>query len=213
MLIQPSGSGYRFFHDSVREALLVGLEPDELRSIHQKLAEALDQEGAVSEFPISLDLIDSDASGSRAALETYRVANHYADGMLEKTPRRTLEICLRAGDLAFHAFDNDLALRFYDVARSPASHGQKCKSTSTARGTRCSPDFALWTHNHRLVPSRASCVARGPGWFGSSFQRDLPTPSLRSGCRCSVRSGSQARGEHRQTQPATANGADQSSAS
>jgi predicted ATPase len=42
LLVEPVEAGYRFFHDAVREALLLRLTTEEQRALHQRVAEALD---------------------------------------------------------------------------------------------------------------------------------------------------------------------------
>jgi signal transduction histidine kinase/CheY-like chemotaxis protein/tetratricopeptide (TPR) repeat protein len=127
MLVEPTETGYRFFHDAVREALLLRLSVEELRALHQRIAEALDDPTpplrpaeSVAEGGgafIRLDLETAEDAPSAAAQQLYRLATHYAEGELDKAPKRSLEVCLEAGKLAFRTFDSDLALRLFEVVR------------------------------------------------------------------------------------------------
>jgi eukaryotic-like serine/threonine-protein kinase len=133
MLVTATETGHRFVHDSVREALLARLDPAGLASIHQSVAEALDDDGegrAAERSHLTFSaLIGLPASGNAGndpewpdgagpnARKTYELASHYADGLWERKPRRVLEVCLDAAHIAFRTFDNELALRFFDVAR------------------------------------------------------------------------------------------------
>jgi signal transduction histidine kinase/CheY-like chemotaxis protein len=132
MLVEPTETGYRFFHDAVREALLLRIGSGDLKALHQRIAEALDGLiDAVSVEPaenasdgndalVHLELGSAEDAPSAAAQQLYDLATHYAEGQLDKDPRRTLSVTLEAGRLAFRTFDNDLALRLFEVARECA---------------------------------------------------------------------------------------------
>jgi len=131
MLVETVGPGrHRFLHDSVREALLERAGPDKLRSLHQRAAVALDPpndpEGAGLLGPLEESGLGSLAGEAIAEPDfeefqrLYELANHYAEGQIEQTPERTLDVCLKAGKLAFRAYDSDLSLRFFDVASAAA---------------------------------------------------------------------------------------------
>ena len=138
MLVTAGDEGLRFVHDSMREALLARLDPNELATIHQSIAEALDDNGEAHSAPIGLPSFESmlgkpalaDVSGIELdvseyarpnARRIYELASHYADGLHERQPKRVLEVCLEAAHIAFRTFDNELALHFFDVARRSAA--------------------------------------------------------------------------------------------
>lgn len=98
-LIEPLQGEARFVHDSLREALLAGLEPPALRALHQQIAEALDRIGGA---------------------DPYVLATHYAAGEQERSPERVMEVCRAACERALAAFDNEGALRFFETARAAA---------------------------------------------------------------------------------------------
>ncbi|HWA71171.1 MAG TPA: AAA family ATPase [Polyangiaceae bacterium] len=143
MLVEVAGKGsHRFVHDAVREALLRSLLPDELAELHQRLAEALDQDGsplsrvlelATDGLDLSLSLasesepaVGSDATTARdhGPAETREfvisLAAHYLDGEPERRPERVLRSCRAAAELSFRAFDNELSLRFFQGAERAA---------------------------------------------------------------------------------------------
>jgi signal transduction histidine kinase/serine/threonine protein kinase len=132
MLVETVGPGrHRFLHDSVREALLDRAGPEQLRRLHQRAAVALDFPNLIEKSPIAQSPLRQLGLGSladdafadpdfEAFQRLYELANHYAEGEIEQNPTRTLEICLKAGKLAFRAYDSDLALRFFDVASAAA---------------------------------------------------------------------------------------------
>ena len=98
-LIEALQEEGRFVHDSVREALLEGLEPLARRALHQRIAEALDRIGGA---------------------DPYVLATHYAAGEPEQSPARVMEVCRAACERALAAFDNEGALRFFETARAAA---------------------------------------------------------------------------------------------
>lgn len=98
-LIEVEASGHRFVHDSLRETLLASLGSSERRSIHQRVAEALDDAGDTS-------------FETRCA-----VALHYADGELTRAPMRAYQAARAAANVALERFDNETVLRFLDLAR------------------------------------------------------------------------------------------------
>ncbi len=104
-LIEVEASGHRFVHDSLRETLLASLGSSERRSIHQRVAEALDDAGDTS-------------FETRCA-----VALHYADGELTRAPMRAYQAARAAANVALERFDNETVLRFLDLARAAAEVG------------------------------------------------------------------------------------------
>ncbi|MDQ2642901.1 MAG: response regulator [Myxococcota bacterium] len=135
MLIEALPTGYRFSHDSVREALLARPSPGELQEANQDVAEAIDAAtgaGASTDVAFDFGLQALNGQGgwlgvsaastldeleTRAAQQSFRIATHYAAGKPEKSPSRTLQACFEAGLRAFETYDNDLALRFFAVAK------------------------------------------------------------------------------------------------
>ena len=105
-LIQSDEPGYhRFVHDSIRELSLRNVDADVRQQIHQRVGEALDRRGCSSYE------------------ETCAVAWHYASGQLEKSPLRVHQVARAAGDGALERFDNDAALRCFELARRAAQLG------------------------------------------------------------------------------------------
>ena len=92
------GAVSRFVHDSVREALLEGVDPANLRVLHQRVAEVLDVSGA----------------------DPYLLARHYAAGEVEPSAARLIEVSHAAAEQALAAFDNEAVLRFFDAAQGAA---------------------------------------------------------------------------------------------
>jgi eukaryotic-like serine/threonine-protein kinase len=131
-------SSHRFVHDSVREALLHALSDVEMRGLHQKAAEAMDQLRAQSpQLGSSHVEVQGDqgvlahATGSfdrgprfmepREFSWRFALATHYAAGQVEKNASRVFETNVEAGRLAFRAFDSERALKFFDVASHAAA--------------------------------------------------------------------------------------------
>jgi signal transduction histidine kinase len=98
------GSGDpRFVHEAVRETLLGGLRPQEIQAIQQRIAEALDVDGA-SDTP-----------------SVCRRAAAYAAGDWTRASRRVFETNYEAARRTFSSFDNDRALSFLTVAERVAA--------------------------------------------------------------------------------------------
>jgi signal transduction histidine kinase len=102
----PDSQRHRFVHDSLRERLREQLGEADQRRLHQTAAEALDARGV----------------GTLDAL--YSTALHYAAGEREKSPARLQAVARKAGEAALARFDNETALRFFDLARDAASSGE-----------------------------------------------------------------------------------------
>ena len=81
-VLEPRGSRFAFLHDGLRTALLAGLTQARLRDLHQRIAEALDQDR--SEDPEHV----------------HAVAGHYLRGDLHRAPGPAATACLAAGRLA-----------------------------------------------------------------------------------------------------------------
>jgi eukaryotic-like serine/threonine-protein kinase len=102
-LVTAAGpDGYRFLHDRVREALLVGLDPPALRRLHQRIAEVLD------------------AAAPADPGYVYATARHYALGETERAPRRVYLSGFAAGRLALAEHAPAEALDFLEVAARSA---------------------------------------------------------------------------------------------
>ena len=112
-LVAASGDGYRFLHDRIREALLVGLEPPARRRLHQRIAEVLD--AAVPDDPRYV----------------YATARHYALGEIGRRPQRVYFSGFAAGRLALAEHAPAEAYDFLAVAARSAE----------AAGTTPQPEF------------------------------------------------------------------------
>jgi diguanylate cyclase (GGDEF)-like protein len=98
--------GYRFLHDRIREALLVGLDEAALRGLHQRIAETLD------------------AAAPRDSRYIYAIARHYALGETARRPDRVYASGFAAGKLALAEHAPVEAHGFLEVAaRSAESAG------------------------------------------------------------------------------------------
>ncbi|HEU5073277.1 MAG TPA: AAA family ATPase, partial [Polyangiaceae bacterium] len=120
MLVETVGGEYRFVHDSIREVLLGRIETDELCELHQRVGDALRRTLGDT---TSTDATGATLRGSVPALNVglvYSIASHYVAGLRDQYPRRALDSCVAAGRLAFQAFDNDLALRYFREAQRAA---------------------------------------------------------------------------------------------
>ncbi|GIF01071.1 diguanylate cyclase [Paractinoplanes rishiriensis] len=103
-LVTASGSdGYRFLHDRIREALLVGLDDAALRELHQSIAEVLD------------------AAAPGDPRYTYATARHYALGETAKRPNRVYFSGFAAGQLALAEHAPAEAREFLKVAAQAAA--------------------------------------------------------------------------------------------
>ena len=103
-LVTASGAdGYRFPHDRIREALLVGLDAVTMRRLHQRIAEVLDER----------------APGDPRYV--YAVARHYALGDITSRPQRVYLSGYAAGRLALAEHAPAEAQRFLEVAARAAA--------------------------------------------------------------------------------------------
>lgn len=93
---------YAFVHDHVREALLSRLDPRSLRAAHQRCAQALE----------GLDESSSERS--------FRLAAHYANGVVEENPTRVYDANWQAAQLAFSQFAYEEAYAYLEAARGAA---------------------------------------------------------------------------------------------
>ncbi|MFF5289032.1 diguanylate cyclase [Paractinoplanes globisporus] len=102
-LVTAAGTdGYRFLHDRIREALLVGLDAAALRDLHQRIAEVL----------------DAAAPGDPRYI--YAVARHYALGETGRRPQRVYFSGFAAGRLALTEHAPAEAREFLKVAARAA---------------------------------------------------------------------------------------------
>ncbi|MEV8506216.1 diguanylate cyclase [Actinoplanes sp. NPDC051475] len=95
-LIAHGDGPYRFLHDSIRVALLAELDEDEVRDVHQRIADVLDR---------------------RPDPDVYALARHYALGHPGLEPARVLRACTAAGARALAEHAPDTALTFLESAR------------------------------------------------------------------------------------------------
>jgi signal transduction histidine kinase len=102
-LLEPAqGGSHTFTHDSVRELLTDRLDESSRRKWHQRAAERLAER--VDTHPELL----------------YACANHFAAGQIETNPVAAYGAARRAAEDALERFDNETALRFFDMARARA---------------------------------------------------------------------------------------------
>jgi signal transduction histidine kinase/predicted Ser/Thr protein kinase len=102
-LLEPTdGHSHTFSHDSVRELLTEGLDDSTRRKWHQRAAERIAER--VDAHPELL----------------YACANHFAAGPVDANPVAAYGAARRAGEGALERFDNETALRFFDMARARA---------------------------------------------------------------------------------------------
>lgn len=99
---RAAGGEYAFAHDRVREALLAGLEPDQIRDRHRRAAEALD------------------GLGGERAVGVFELARHWALGGRETRPARVYETNRAAGLAAVEAYADGDAFAFLDQASRAA---------------------------------------------------------------------------------------------
>ena len=97
---------HRLVHDSLRELLVATLAEGARRALHQRIAEALDQDDAAP--------FESICSS----------ALHYAAGEPDKRPERAYATARRAADEALARFDNETSLHFLALARLAASRAE-----------------------------------------------------------------------------------------
>ncbi|MCW2642730.1 MAG: hypothetical protein JWP76_5036, partial [Dactylosporangium sp.] len=108
-LLTAGDGGYVFLHDRIREALLAELDLGDLRRLHQRIAEALDAEGAV------------DPERAVDPEHVYAMARHYARGEHDRTPERVFVTGLAAGRLALADHAPAEALDFLEAAGAVAT--------------------------------------------------------------------------------------------
>ncbi|MCA2216952.1 diguanylate cyclase [Jidongwangia harbinensis] len=101
-LLHPHGDAYAFVHDRIREALLSGVSPAQLRALHQRIATVLDRRAPT------------------APADVYAIARHYADGGSDETADRLFATGLAAGQLALDENAPDAALAFLESAAEAA---------------------------------------------------------------------------------------------
>lgn len=102
LLMLGEGGHHAFCHDSVREMLVAGLDDAARSKWHQRAAERLAKRA------------DSDVD------TLYASAAHFAAGDVGKSPLLAYSIARKAAEAALDRFDNDAALRFFEMARGCA---------------------------------------------------------------------------------------------
>ncbi len=102
--LDPEGRP-RFVHDSVRDALRVGLDPQQLRDLHHQVAEVLDQ----------MRVQDPDRQ--------LEIAHHYAQGHPDRAPRRVYEVTRAAAQESARRLDHETAGALFKVAWTCAELG------------------------------------------------------------------------------------------
>jgi len=103
-LLERGGSGgYSFLHREVRAALVGSMEADVVKSLHQRIAEAIDDAGgAVSD-------------------RLFAMARHYALGDISSTPDRAVVVNISAGRKALAEHAHEQALAFLEEAERCAA--------------------------------------------------------------------------------------------
>lgn len=96
-LIQPSGEGYAFVHDRVREALLSRLDAPRRRQLHQRIADALRTRGA--------------------GAGVFELAQHAAQGEVADNPAGVRQTCKAAALAAIETFADGEAYSLLVQAR------------------------------------------------------------------------------------------------
>jgi hypothetical protein len=105
---RPDGQ-YAFRHDRIREALVAQYDPDALRGVHQRLADAL--AGSV-------------AGAVPDAQTVFALARHCALGEPDRDPQRAVQACAAAGRLALAQHAPAEAVRHLELADQLAqTHG------------------------------------------------------------------------------------------
>ncbi|HEX8790121.1 MAG TPA: ATP-binding protein, partial [Polyangiaceae bacterium] len=99
LLITAEAGHHAFCHDSAREMLVAGLDDASRSKLHQRAAERLAKR------------VDSNVD------TLYACAAHFAAGDLRKSPLLAYSIARKAAEAALDRFDNDAALRFFEMAR------------------------------------------------------------------------------------------------
>lgn len=97
-LVEQTGNDYRFVHDSIVELLDARLSDERRRAHHQRIAQELDV-------------------GSPSVDQLVATATHYALGIQTERRVRAFETALAAADASLARFDNESAVRFYELAR------------------------------------------------------------------------------------------------
>lgn len=102
-LLRSDGEGCVFIHDRIREALLSAVGPEELRRLHQWIAECL--AAARRDDPPGV----------------YSMARHFAQGETHRTPEKVFASGWAAGELALAESAPDAAVSFLEVAAAAAA--------------------------------------------------------------------------------------------
>lgn len=102
-LIEKTSKGYAFVHDRVSEALLATISAEDLKQIHQVLAEAL--EADKNDYPQKI----------------YAIARHYFCGFAERNLEKIYKTSLAAGVQALDLFSNDEAIELLERALKSAN--------------------------------------------------------------------------------------------
>jgi diguanylate cyclase (GGDEF)-like protein len=174
-LVAASGpDGYRFLHDRIREALLVGLDAPARRRLHQRIAEVLD--AAVPDDPRYI----------------YAIARHYALGETGSRPQRVYLSGFAAGRLAMAEHAPAEAHDFLAVAAQSAEAAGVTPQPEffVALGTSCARtgrfaealhhlDRALRSEPDRL--RRAGILAQMASVHNNSWSPDRAFEAVRQG--------------------------------
>ncbi|GID27704.1 diguanylate cyclase [Paractinoplanes brasiliensis] len=174
-LVTAAGTGgYRFLHDRIREALLVGLDEAATRRLHQRIAETLD------------------ASTFDDRRYVYLTARHYALGELHRRPDRVHLSGFNAGRLALAEHAPAEARGFLEVAARAAETAGLTPlpgffvalGTSCARTGRFAEALRHLDHALRVEPDkvrRAEIQAQVAQVHNASWNPDRAYDAVRRG--------------------------------
>ncbi|HEX5198962.1 MAG TPA: diguanylate cyclase [Actinoplanes sp.] len=174
-LVAAAGTdGYRFLHDRIREALLVGLDEAALRGLHQRIAEVL----------------DAAAPGDPRYI--YAVARHYALGETGRRPQRVYYSGFAAGRLALAEHAPAEAREFLEVAARAAAGAGVTPPPDffLALGTSCARSGRFAEAHHHLDQAlrgepdrlgRAEILAQAAMVHNSAWNPDQAFEACRRG--------------------------------
>jgi serine/threonine protein kinase/serine phosphatase RsbU (regulator of sigma subunit) len=123
-MIERTERGYEFVHDRICEALIRDLTPEVRRTLHQKIAETLDQPKYAS------------------AKRTFEIARHYFLGHTERNSAKICATSLAAGQLALDNFANEEAFEYLQralhAAQLSSATNEQVAHIHEALGVACS---------------------------------------------------------------------------
>ena len=106
LLERDTRDAHRFVHDSLRETLVADLGEVNRKRLHQRVAESLT------------------ATGPSSLGDLCATALHFSAGEMAETPELAYRAARAAADGVLERFDNEMALRFLELARAAAEAGR-----------------------------------------------------------------------------------------